>query len=314
MNTAIRRTEDTPRPDQGVLLMAHTRKSFLGQASDMIRSLRRHSPSTPIALVTQWPKDRRAQLADIVIPLTGATVGDCRPKLDLDTYTPFDRTLYLDVDSLTVGNVEPLFRRFAGSSVAVLGERISRGRWYTDVGRLCAMAGTTHVPKFSGGIIYLEKDDVTAGVFAYSRHLADRYADLDLDTFAGGVADEPLLAVALARVGLEAQPVADSSWSLLGLSAPPRLDVLAGTAEFMKHGTSVRPVVVHFASLFSERFSLAGGYYRRERLRLRLQPLGERPAAVCAHIVHGPACAVYGLLLRAHRKRPLRWTAWALNR
>jgi hypothetical protein len=280
--------------------MAYGARRFLRQAWHLVLSLRRHSPEIPVALITDRTDDRLASVADLVIPFDGATPRDCRPKLDLDIYSPFVHTLYLDADSLVVRDIRPLFDRFRNHEFVVLGRQTSDGYWYGDVAGMCALAGSDSVPKFNGGILYFARSARTTAIFAATRELASQYEELGYDTFNGGVADEPLLAIALARHGIEAQPLEDSSVTPLGITSPLKINILAGFATFAKKHRQVRPAVVHFAADFSAPWRLTGAYYRRECLRLRLaeHSMAPRLAGVIAQIVHGIPCAMSNAMLR----------------
>lgn len=286
--------------DHGVVVMAYGSRRYLRQAWHLMISVRRHSPGVPVALVTDRPADRLAFAADLVIPLRGAASADGRPKLDLDIYSPFKHTLYLDADSLVVRDIRPLFERFGQSEFVVLGRSISDGHWYGKVAAMCALAGSDSLPKFNGGILYFTCGSGITGVFTKARELASQYAALGYDTFNGGVADEPLLAIALAQRGIEAQPVDNSSVSLLGITSSLRINALNGHASFEKKYRPVTPSVVHFAADFSARFRLVGSYYRRECLRLRLaqRAIPTWLANSLAQLLHGLSCALAGVLLR----------------
>jgi hypothetical protein len=286
--------------DRGVVVMAYGARRFLRQAWHFVLSLRCHSPEIPVALVTDRTDDRLASVADLVIPFDGAAPRDCRPKLDLDTYSPFAHTLYLDADSLVVRDVRPLFDRFRDHEFVVLGRQASDGYWYGDVAGMCDLAGSDSLPKVNGGILYFARSARTTAIFATARELASQYEELGYDTFNGGVADEPLLAIALARHGIEAQPLEDSSVTPLGITSPLKINVLAGSASFAKKHRQMRPTVVHFAADFSARFRVSGSYYRRECLRLRLAKNGVTPqlAGVIAQSIHGIPCVMTNAMLR----------------
>lgn len=250
--------------------MAYGKRLYQRQARDLGVSLRLHSPQVPLALVTQWPDDSIAKLFDVIVPLSGRSRTDCRPKLDVDLYTPFRHTMYLDSDSLAVHDVEPLLTRFRSFEFVVFGRNVSPGRWYEDVTTLCKLAGATSIPQFSGGFMYFASTPRTAEIFAPARMLADNYAELGFDRFNHGVADEPLLSIALARHGIPATPTMhDAVVSVLGLTGTLHMSVVDRYARFRKHGQDMAPAVVHFASDFSSRWRPAGATYRRERRRLR---------------------------------------------
>jgi len=257
--------------EEGVVVMAYGADRFHAQAADLARSLRRHSPSLPRAVVTDRTRDPAlGSLFDHVVLLAAGTPPDCRAKLDVDLYSPFRRTLYLDSDGIAFRDVRFVLDRHEGRDVVVLGRQIEHGRWYGDVATLCRLAGSPSIPQFNGGVLYFADTDLAHAVFRHARELAGRYEELGLDRFNGGIADEPLLAVALAAHGIAADPrEGDTSVSLLGLQGEPDLDVAAGRASFVKNGRHVAPAVVHFAAEYAEPDSPEGRYYRAARAALQ---------------------------------------------
>lgn len=265
------RARQAKTAEAGVVVMAHGAPRFHAQAGDLARTLRLRSPSLPLAVITDRPAEPQLrELFDHVVPLPPDTPPDCRAKLDLDRHSPFERSLYLDSDSLAFRDVGFVLERHRGHDVVVLGREISDGHWYGDVPALCRLAGTTSIPQFNGGVLYFADTEVTRAVFARARGLADRYDELDLARFNGGIAEEPLLAVALAAHGIRADPRdGDTSVSLLGLQGEPDLDITAGRAAFVKNGRHLSPAVVHFAAQFAEPDSPEGRHYRTARAAQR---------------------------------------------
>jgi hypothetical protein len=253
----------------GILVMAYGKRLYQHQAVDLAVSLRLRNPQIPLALVTEWPHHRTSRLFDHVIGLDGPRRHDCRPKLDMDLLTPFRRTLYIDSDGLAVRDVDFLFDRFAAREFVVHGSNISTGQWYGNVHMMCQLAGSLTVPKFNSGFMYFQDSTVTAGVFRTARKLTETYEQRGFDRFNGGIADEPLLSIGLARHGVRAVPtMPDASASLIGTLEPPEMDVLSGRATFLKYGRRMEPAIVHFAADHSSAWRREGATYRRQRRTL----------------------------------------------
>lgn len=229
-----------------------------------------------------------------MISLAGPTRRDCRPKLDLDTYTPYRRTLYIDADSLVMRPLAPLFTRLQSHDIAVIGKNVTSGHWYGDVATMCRLAGSPSLPMFNGGLLYFADTTPTHRVFAHARELADRYTTLGFDRFNGGIADEPLLAIALAAERVHAQDLTRSAMaSLIGATGRLSIDVLNGSCAFRKRGRLAAPSIVHFAADDSSRRPLLGAYYRRECLTLALVHrlrLPQRLARLVAAGTYGLFC------------------------
>jgi hypothetical protein len=298
----------TPAPDHGIVVMAYGPHRYLRQARSLAQSLDRNSPGLHRSLVTDRPRAAAAAaFYNLVIPIEGASRTDCRPKLDLDQYTPYRHTLYLDADSLVVRSLLPLFARLADHELVVIGKNIASGHWYGDVASMRHIAGSTTLPQFNSGLISFTDTARTHRIFSRARELADHYDALGLAPFNGGIADEPLLAIALAGEQLRAHDLTSEVMaSLLGMTGPILIDVLAGVCRFEKRGRPVEPAVVHFAADYSSRHPILGSHYRREYLKLTLSRRLRLPDSVsrtAAAVPHGAACWLLNRSLRPLRPR-----------
>ncbi|MGH8876245.1 MAG: hypothetical protein ACRD0P_02710 [Stackebrandtia sp.] len=291
---------------RGVLVVAFGADRFIDQAGDLAATIRRWSPQMAIALVTDGASGEVAGF-DRVARIRTPDSADCRIKLDMDVLSPFDETLYVDADSFAVGVVEPIFDACADSDVAVFGHQIASGTWYGDVTRMRRRAGSASIPKFNGGCIYFRRTKRTADVFAFAREVAEEYADLELTGFGGGIADEPLLSIALARHGIAATDITATTMATpIGITGPMRVDVLSGRCCFAKQHRIVEPVLVHFAADFGAETGLCGVFYRRERFKLRARLAGWPVwlARTCAGVRFGPRCALFNGRLRVTGRLP----------
>ncbi len=287
-----------PRSDAGIVAMAYGARRYHREARNLALSLERHSPGIRRALVTDIPGCQAAEFFDTVVPLDGPTRGDCRPKLDLDLYTPYRNTLYVDADCLVLRSLDQLLDSFEGEDFIFHGYNVVDGYWYGDIGEMRDLAGCYWIPKLSSGFMYFTKTPRVRRVFARARELADSYDELGFAKFAGGIADEPVLSIALAEEGFAARDLIVLHASLLSISGPIRIDVLSGRCRFEKRGRSVAPAVPHFGADFSSGFRLAGAHYRRETLKLLLaQRLGVAPALarLLAGATHGAVCSFVNL-------------------
>ena len=252
--------------DRGVLTIAYGPERYLEMAKSLARSLRLHSPQIPRAVVTDSIDDpEMKQLFDVCIPLNREFGSGLQQKLYLDRYTPFKQTLFLDSDSLVVTDVNEIWRYFEGVPFGIPGTaKLRRGDPdpKMDVDYILDHFDLPDVPKFNSGLIYFESD--AAPVFVTARELLSRHRELRFSN-SDHPDDEPLLAVAMALHGIS--PVQENdrtSRTPAGLRGNVTIDVAQGVATFNKHGTIVRPVIVHFAGPFAASFQ-----YGRECYKLR---------------------------------------------
>jgi hypothetical protein len=200
------------------------------------------------------------------------------PKLHLDKIAPATQTLFIDADCLCVGNVECLFDRFYGKPVGVVGGSISKGEWFGDVKQLCERFNLASMPKFNGGIYYLEKGEMATSIYSMARELEKQYDELGLVRLRDRPNDELLIAISMARHGLKALPD-DGSFMSDPQACPVQLsvNVLRGHSRLVnppepdsRHQTwyphhVVHPLIVHFLGDYTRTWK-----YRAEEKKLLL--------------------------------------------
>ena len=207
-------------------------------------------------------------------------------KLKLDQLAPGAQTLFIDADCLCVGRLEPVFERFAGHQVSVVGGNISEGEWFGDIATTRSHFGIAEMPKFNGGVYYIEPGDKATQVYARARELERRYDELGLVRLRNCPNEELLVSISMA---LEGCAGIEDDGSIHGeLFASPLLhevDVLRGVARLSnppptdpahRPGYPVReiaPVIVHFLGDFTTKWQ-----YRSEERVLRLVSLRRIPA------------------------------------
>jgi hypothetical protein len=199
-------------------------------------------------------------------------------KLHLDELSSASKTLFIDADCLIVGNLEAVFDRFAGRAVSVVGTSIVNGEWFGDVAALCSHFHVPSLPKFNGGIYYLEQGVVATSVYSKARELEKQYDELGLVRLRGRPNDELLMAIAMALHGLQSLP---EDGTIMGdlYSCPEllNLDVLCGVAILRNPpmpdknhrnwypAGEIKPVIVHFLGDFTN-----GWQYLAEAKKLQL--------------------------------------------
>jgi hypothetical protein len=199
-------------------------------------------------------------------------------KLQLDRFAPADQTLFIDADCLCLGPLGVVFDRFQGRAVSVVGGTIERGEWFGDVESTCTQTGVNALPKFNGGIYYVEPGTKATAVYERARKLEKQYDQLGLVRLRGLPNDELLMAIAMAQEECWGIP---EDGTIMGefLSAPQVdcLNVLAGHCILRNPNPpdprhvdwfpleEVRPLVVHFLGSH-----VSGWRYKTEALRLRL--------------------------------------------
>lgn len=199
-------------------------------------------------------------------------------KLKLDWFSQTQNTLFIDADCLCFGSLEPVFEMFASRPVAVAGGAINEGEWFGDVGQLLSAFGLKQMPKFNGGIYYLEQGSVSTSVYEKARELEKDYDVLGLVRLRGRPNDELLMALAMGLYGLESLP--DDGTIMGDLYSCPvlrSLDVFRGKACLFNPPADeknhrgwypvgeIQPKLVHFLGDFT-----SGWQYQSESRKLEL--------------------------------------------
>jgi hypothetical protein len=205
-------------------------------------------------------------------------------KLYLDRLAPAPHSLFVDADCLCVGSLDEAFRTFAGHAVSVIGRPIQEGNWFGNVRTACRRLGIAAMPRFNGGVYYLEPGEMCTRVFESARELAPRYADLGFQALRGQANDEVLVSAAMALHGQAPVPeTGDIMNSLLAGPAGLEIDVFAGRAllknsrQHPAHNPwynleEMRPRLVHFLGSNLETYP-----YRQEEWQLDLVCRGGWP-------------------------------------
>jgi len=254
----------------GVLVLAVGAARYHRMAAALLISIRRCHPDWPLAAATDRPHLLR-RFVDVIVPVSIPPAGPYGLKLALNELSPFGRTLLLDADSLMVRPVPQVWDWFASQPVGVIGYNVAEGEWFgRDIADVCREVGTTTLPKFNGGLIHFDRSESAHAVFADARAFHRRYVELGFEPFRGTGADEPMLAMALAKHGIRARVDLELQQYRTTRQAvgPIHLDVLKQACAFDHGGEAVQPGIVHFAG---ERDSHV---YRREVQALLLAGRG----------------------------------------
>ncbi|MDB4926970.1 MAG: hypothetical protein JWR23_3026 [Mucilaginibacter sp.] len=205
------------------------------------------------------------------------------PKLHLDKLAPAGQTLFIDSDCLIYGNLLPIFEKFKGHHVSVIGNYIADGEWFGDIAAICKKFNIKHLPKFNGGIYYLENGPVAAQVYETARELEKQYDNIGFVRFRGYPADEGLMALSMQLNNQE--PIVDDGTIMSDpLSCPGHYmtNVIKGEnylinppAPHPLHQnwypfTKISPLVVHFLGHHSMDYQ-----YQKDIYRLKKQNTGQ---------------------------------------
>ncbi|SDE03844.1 hypothetical protein SAMN05216464_103422 [Mucilaginibacter pineti] len=185
-----------------VITIATGKKLYVDFAVNLARSffLWHTGEDINFQLVTDLPElVPRELLAKIELITTGkGEIGEgFSPKLHLDKLISDGHTLFIDSDCLIYRNLDFVFEQFRGHHVSVIGNYICKGEWFGDVAGICTYFGIKEIPKFNGGIYYLESGAVVDNVYAEARRIEKIYDQAGFVRLRNRPNDEVILAVAM---------------------------------------------------------------------------------------------------------------------
>jgi len=240
-------------------------KKYAKQAIFLARSCMINSPHVLRAVVTDTP-DLLNDYYDIIIPYNNKE-DPFSVKTRLYELSPFEKTLYIDADSLVYNNVDSFFNNLDENGFVYFGYKINEGIWYYDVKYICNIIKSSWIPKFNSGMLLFKKCDIAKLVFetAYYYFINHKNEGIEIPFFRGkNYPDEPMFSISLAKNNVE--PVNDYgrfSRTLIKTKRV-RLNILLNLASFIKDDRLISPLIVHFCG------RKGGIYYFIEKLRLSL--------------------------------------------
>lgn len=180
------------------------------------------------------------------------------PKLHMDKFAPCGQTLFIDSDCLIYGSLDDVFSKFKGHHVSVTGTYISEGEWFGDITAICKSFNVAHLPKFNGGLYYIERGGKSSLIFKKARELETIYDEIGFKRLRGRPNDEVLIALSMELYG---ETIIPEDGNILGefvnFQSGITSDLLNGLAElyndplnplYQKNWplTVGRPLIVHF--------------------------------------------------------------------
>lgn len=161
-------------------------------------------------------------------------------KLHLDQLTPFDKTLFLDVDMLWLGKKpSELFEFLAGTSFTCITEGCSdkpnhKYYFWADVNEIKEMYNVDKVYQTRSEVIYFEKKDV----FKFCRQIHPEVMLKTIRKFGEWIPDELYFNIAIAKLNLEIKPFMPAYWSRLNNELMPNLSVLYKEYYLLSFGSN----------------------------------------------------------------------------
>ena len=277
-----------------MLTIATGKKVFVDMAANLARSFLwwHQNSNIKFQLVTDQPDLIPADIIgkiEVVKVQPGQLGKGFSAKLQLDKLVSDGKTLFIDSDCLVFGPLNPVFDKFKGSGVSVIGGYISSGEWFGDIASVCKKFNVPHIPKFNGGLYYLEKGETSKMVYKAARELEKDYDKIGFARLRGLPNDEVLMALAMQLHGQA--PIPDDATVMSDPQACPgqyEIDVISGSRLLINpphpsplHQSwypfgNISPVVVHFLGYYTLHYPYLREVYRlKKALGKKLNPFTE---------------------------------------
>jgi hypothetical protein len=241
-------------------------KKYVLQAKYLAYSCLLNAPHILRSVITDNP-EFLTPFYDIVIPFNREYEDVFSLKTRLYLYTPFEKTLYLDADSLIINAIDSYWNALDDQAFAYEGALFDQGDWYFNIETVIKQLNIPWLPKFNSGMFLFDKSKKAKDIFdtAYYYFMNNKKENLNIPFFRENMyPDEPFFAISFSKN--DVKPVKDyGRFSRTLIDAKKiRINVVKRIACFTKQGVILTPFIVHFCGRFG------GVFYFFEKLRLFL--------------------------------------------
>lgn len=254
---------------RSVITIATGKPYYIDLAVNLARSFLYWHPESEIQfwLVTDQPKLVPKEVADSIhiksIDPNQYGTG-FSTKLYLDEFAQTKYTLFIDADCLVYGNLEKVFDKFEGSAVSAIGDNVTAGDFFCNVAQVIKQLDIVYMPRFVGGIYYLEKNEVSKNVFSQARKLLPSYDKLGLIRLRGKENEEPLVALGMSHFSQKTIPEDGNIKADRMFYHHINTNVLSGKAKLWNNNkypqgayfqiNESHPIIVHYNASYAENY------------------------------------------------------------
>ena len=176
-------------------------------------------------------------------------------KVDLLINCKYDENIFIDADSLVIGNIDYLWDYFhQGTDFSALGERLdidSPNGWFKkgNVGEFNDQI--TFVPRMHGGLYYIKKGDYCNKMWQLCMYIKDNYQQYKFASFSKP-ADEPIMSLAATVMeGTFVERIQDICF--LPRVTIKEIDVKSEKLEYEQNGKMYHGTIIHFTNKNTEK-------------------------------------------------------------
>ncbi len=259
---------------EGYLTLAVGDKKYLEMALNLALSikLKDHRPICLLHDKDKIPEKYQQYFNRLIKIQPEDLIVGCTNKIKLFKYSPFEKTLFIDADSLLIKNdIDFFWNELKKYHFTVQGTKKIEGSWGPI--EIKSYISKMHLPYLyitNSGIMYFDKSEISKKVFNkmnyYYAYERDKVS-WQFKGVAGQYQDEPIISTAMAYYKIEAFPWKIDGNSLMSSSLESedyKIDIFKGTCSFTKRKTiKVSPTICHFCELEPNEI------YKKETNKLR---------------------------------------------
>lgn len=166
-------------------------------------TFKKFNPQEKICIITDSDDKSFLSLFDDIVKFNLNYGKAVEQKVYLDKYTPYDKTIFIDSDSLVLNNIEYFWEKFEGLKFSAIGrDYLYSGDKdvFLDVDNVLAEYELNQLPKFNGGVYYFDKSIIDNNFFTFCRSLIDTKKPLFSGRFRQNeIADEAIFSIGMSK-------------------------------------------------------------------------------------------------------------------
>lgn len=161
---------------KGILLQALGHKNYYHMAVVLAVSIKANEPDMPICLITDNKvQDKHIALFDIIKSFNGVAGEYIRAKLLMYDYSPFDETIFLDVDQVLISNrkLSNVFEELKDVDFSISNTGVAQKSVWCDIAEVNKLFGKGPFWNFHSEFVYFKKKEVVQDYFDTAKMVFD---------------------------------------------------------------------------------------------------------------------------------------------
>jgi len=201
--------------EEGYMTIATGQQKYLEMALNLALSIKLKDKKRPIALLhdknIRIPEEYKKHFDYLIKIKDKDLLKYHMNKLLLLKYSPFEKTMFIDADSLMIKkDINTIWKKLKKYNFTVMGEKLKEGeKCFLDIKKMRDKFRIPYLVDFNAGVMYFDKSNISMKVFKKSREYYDNKKKILGSPFREGLyADEPFISAAMAKYELEPFPYA----------------------------------------------------------------------------------------------------------